>query len=90
MGKHLVYITGAFTIIIIICSIVMVTMDKSSYNDEKVPNNIQSINDISIDKDNITVTTDIWDYIRSHNESTIGDSSNNHIDSEPKLTIVLK
>lgn len=90
MGKHLVYITGAFTIIIIICSIVAGTTGKSSYNNEKVPSNTQSINDISIDKDDIAVTTDIWDYIRSRDDSTIGDSSDNHIDSEPKLTIVLK
>lgn len=90
MGKHLVYIAGAFTIIIIICSIVAVTTNKSSYtNNKRVPNN--TINDISINKDDVTVTTDIWDYIRSRDENTIGDSSNsNNNDNEPKLTIVLK
>lgn len=85
MGKHLVYIAGAFAIIIIICAITTST-GRSNYVDNKQLVT-KSINDVEID--NNDVTTNIWDYIKSQKETTIGDS-NSASTEQPKFTIVLK
>ncbi len=94
MGKHLVYVAGAFVIIMILCAVTLSGSKKSTSTQKQVVT--QKIDNVQIDDDN-TVTTNIWDYIRSQQEdNTIGDSndnsnnSNNNDDDEPHLTIVLK
>jgi uncharacterized phosphosugar-binding protein len=85
MGKNLVYIAGAFAIVIVICAITVSgsKTSKSSSSKQIVTN---AIDNIQIEGDN-SVTTNIWDYLRSKESDTIGDSSQ---DDEPQLTIILK
>lgn len=85
MGKHLVCIVGAFAIIIIICAITTSTSRSNYVNDKQLVT--KSIDDVEID--NNDVTTNIWDYIKSQKETTIGDS-NSASTKQPEFTIVLK
>ncbi|MBS6445183.1 MAG: hypothetical protein KH373_05210 [Ruminococcus sp.] len=85
MGKHLVCIAGAFAIIIIICAITTSTSRSNYVNDKQLVT--KSIDDVEID--NNDVTTNIWDYIKSQKETTIGDS-NSASTKQPEFTIVLK
>lgn len=88
MGKHLVYIAGAFAIIVIICSITTSTSGNKTVSQKKVVTN--QISDVQINNNN-SVTTNFWDYLRSQEKDTIGASNQkNSSQDEPKLTIVLK
>jgi len=88
MGKHLVYIAGAFAIIVIMCSMVANTGSNSVQSKPIVTN---QVSDVQIDGSQ--VTTNIWDYIRSQKENdTIGESNENNTtqQSETQLTIILQ
>lgn len=88
MGKHLVYIAGAFAIIVIMCSMVANTGSDSVQSKPIVTN---QVSDVQIDGSQ--VTTNIWDYIRSQKENdTIGESNENSTtqQSETQLTIILQ
>ena len=85
MGKHLVYIAGAFAIIIIMCAIATSTSKSNYVSNKQVVT--KTIDNIEID--NNDVTTNIWDYIKSQKETTIGDS-NSVSTTQPEFTIVLK
>lgn len=88
MGKHLVYIAGAFAIIVIMCSMVANTGSDSVQSKPIVTN---QVSDVQIDGSQIT--TNIWDYIRSQKENdTIGESNENNTtqQSETQLTIILQ
>ncbi|MCC8069644.1 MAG: hypothetical protein LIO71_07840 [Ruminococcus sp.] len=88
MGKHLVYIAGAFAIIVIMCSMVANTGSDSVQSKPIVTN---QVSDVQIDGSQ--VTTNIWDYIRSQKENdTIGESNENNTtqQSETQLTIILQ
>lgn len=89
MGKHLVYIAGAFAIIVMICAITASTTGNNTVTQKQVVTN--QVNDVQINGGD--VTTNIWDYLRSQKEDTIGasnDKSTSVTQEEPKLTIVLK
>ena len=90
MGKHLVYIVGAFAIIVMICAVTTSTTGNKTVTQKQVVTN--QVSDVQINGGG-DVTTNIWDYLRSQKEDTIGASnekSNSVTQEEPKLTIVLK
>lgn len=85
MEKYIVYVAGAFAVIVIVCALAMPSASSKSNTSTTQTQVAPSIQIGTAD-----VTTNIWDYIRSKNTTTIGDSNGSNTNSdEPTLTIVL-
>jgi hypothetical protein len=86
MEKYIVYVVGAFAVIVIICALAMPSSSSSKSNSSTTQP--QAVPDVQIDTS--AVTTNVWDYIRSKNTTTIGDSNGSNTNGdEPTLTIVV-
>ncbi len=75
MGKHLIYIMIALVIVVVMWSIASVGTKKSSIANREIVTNTN----ITVDATNIT--TNVWDYLNSKKNTTVGSS-----DGEPEVT----